>query len=227
MGAGGRQGRRLVVWSPGDLACWCGYSATRAVTMKASTQSCHQRGRAADAIFSSHERPVVSAPGRCPSRRGRPSPSARRAPRPAHDPVSGRDGDTRGMPEPDCDMEARRRPHRRRARNPEPGDRARPSVGVDHPQSPPGHEPGRPRLPPDVMVLYAHRHHRGQNGDRGGRQDYARVGPAPATTRHRNFLEALDQTEGIVVGQHRVADKSNQRSPRSGSFSNPWTSTGR
>ena len=51
----------------------------------------------------------------------------------------------------------------------------------------------------------------------------ARQGQVPAP----HLLAALDHATGAVLTQARVADKSNQRSPRSGSFSNPWTSTGR
>ena len=63
----------------GGLACWHGCGATRAVTMKASTQSRHQRGRAADVILH-HECPVALAPDSGSQERDRPSPSAGRAP---------------------------------------------------------------------------------------------------------------------------------------------------
>lgn len=45
--------------------------------------------------------------------------------------------------------------------------------------------------------------------------------PAP------HLLSALDQDSGTVLTQARVADKSNQRSPRCRSCSNPQALTGR
>lgn len=72
-----------------------------------------------------------------------------------------------------------------RSSGPEAG-RAPPSQ-VHHPQGPAGFGSRGPRCPPDLLVAYAHRRHRGKNSDRGGRQDHARgphrgqPGPAPAS----------------------------------------------
>lgn len=50
----------------------------------------------------------------------------------------------------------------------------------------------------------------------------ARTNDAPTP----HLLSALDQDSGTVLTQQRVADKSNQRSPPSGNFSNPSTWNG-
>ena len=57
-----------------------------------------------------------------------------------------------------------------------------PAVGVDHPQGAPGPGPHRPQHPSEVLVLYAYRHHRGENSHRGASARPC-VGPAPARTR--------------------------------------------
>ena len=61
--------------------------------------------------------------------------------------------------------------------------RALPSP-VHHPQGLAGPGPRGPRRPPDLLVAYAHRRHRGKNSDRGGRVRPC-AGPAPRTTRPR------------------------------------------
>ncbi|MEA1305771.1 hypothetical protein QU665_11955 [Actinomyces oris] len=50
----------------------------------------------------------------------------------------------------------------------------------------------------------------------------ARLGQAWAP----HLLSALDHATGAVLTQARVADKSSQRSPPSGSFSSPSTQAG-
>lgn len=42
------------------------------------------------------------------------------------------------------------------------------SSAVHYPQGPAGPGPSGPRRPPDILVLHAHRRHRGKNSDRGG-----------------------------------------------------------
>ena len=61
--------------------------------------------------------------------------------------------------------------------------RALPSP-VHHPQGLAGPGPRGSRGPPDVLVAYAHRRHRGKNSDRGGRVRPC-AGSAPQTTRPR------------------------------------------
>ena len=72
-------------------------------------------------VIIGHNRPVVPAPERGSGGRGRSAGPARGSPRPDRGPVPGRDGASGGMPEPDDDMGARRRPGPRRPGGPGPG----------------------------------------------------------------------------------------------------------
>ena len=88
---------------------------------------------------------------------------------------------------------------------------------VIHPAGAAGSGPHRPQHPSEVVVV-----HSGDRGASGETVRGARLGQASAP----HLLSALDHATGAVLTQARVADKSNQRSPPSGSFSSPSTSTG-
>ena len=96
---------------------------------------------------------------------------------------------------------------------------------VIHPAGAAGSGPHRPQHPSEVVDVHSYRHRQRSQGDRGASGETvrgARLGQASAP----HLLSALDHATGAVLTQARVADKSNQRSPPSGSFSSPSTSTG-
>ena len=96
---------------------------------------------------------------------------------------------------------------------------------VIHPAGAAGSGPHRSQHPCEVVVVHSYRYRRGKNSHRGGRVRPcagARLGQASAP----HLLSALDHATGAVLTQARVADKSSQRSPPSGSFSSPSTQAG-
>ena len=126
----------------GDLACWCGCGATRAVTMKVSNQPRHQRGRAA--VSSS----AMTALSRQPLREvleGVEDPRDRWGVR--HPLVSVLCLAVTGL----AGCRSLTAIWNRPTRGPGPGGGAGPAVGVHDPQGPEGpgpRGPRRPRRPP-------------------------------------------------------------------------------
>ena len=101
--------------------------------------------------------------------------------------------------------------------------RALPSQ-VHHPTGPPRPGPRGPRGPPDLLVAYAHRHHRGLQGDRGGRVRPC-AGPALRTTRRLTCWRPW--TRSAESSWHSGGwPTSPTRSPPCPSCSPPWTWTG-
>nr|WP_303772000.1 hypothetical protein [Actinomyces oris] len=96
---------------------------------------------------------------------------------------------------------------------------------VIHPAGAAGPGPHRPQHPSEVVVVHSHRHRRGKNSHRGASGETVRAARLGQTSAP-HLLSALDHATGAVLTQARVADKSNQRSPPSESFSSPSTSTG-
>lgn len=95
---------------------------------------------------------------------------------------------------------------------------------VHHPQGPPRPGPRGPRCPPDVLVAYAHRRHRGKNSDRGGRVRPC-AGPALRTTRRLTCWRPW--TRSAESSWHRGGwPTSPTRSRPCPSCSPPWTWTG-
>ena len=96
---------------------------------------------------------------------------------------------------------------------------------VIHPAGAAGSGPHRSQHPSEVVVAHSYRHHQRSQGDRGASGETVRgvrLGQASAP----HLLSALDHATGAVLTQARVAEKSNQRSPPSESFSSPSTQAG-
>ena len=101
--------------------------------------------------------------------------------------------------------------------------RALPSQ-VHHPMGLAGPGPRGPRCPPDLLVAYAHRRHRGKNSDRGGRVRPG-AGPALRTTRPRTCWRPW--TRSAESSWHSGGwPTSPMRSRPCPSCSPPWTWTG-
>ena len=101
--------------------------------------------------------------------------------------------------------------------------RALPSQ-VHHPQGLAGPGPRGPRCPPDLLVAYAHRRHRGKNSDRGGR---VRPGAGPALRTTRRLTCWRPWTRSAESSWHSGGwPTSPMRSRPCPSCSPPWTWTG-
>ena len=136
--------------------CWCGRGVTRMVTMKASTQSRYQRGRAA---MSSSTTTALSRQPLAQALRNLTDPGDRRGV--CHDLPTVLSLAVTGVLAA-ADLEALG-----------PSGRTGSSVGVDHPAGAPGPGPHGPRHSCEVLVLYTYQHHRRNNSHCGGRQDHA------------------------------------------------------